>query len=327
MKINQELYMTKAIKVHGSKYDYSSLVYTGIKDKISFVCRTCGALNTLRADKHLEGRGCKTCTKQKLYKYTTDSYIVKCKEIYEELYDLSKIEYKGKRTPVIIGCPVHGEVKVNSLSFVNTKSGCPECRLGYTTIEFIKRAVSKHGNLYSYDKTVYKGHDEDVEIYCKKCKTYYLQRARTHLEGCGHPKCCNSKQYSSKEIELLKFLQKHVECIHKYKPSFLKGKEIDVYIPEFNLGIEYNGSYWHSVEFDSKFKTYHENKYLSCKENKVDLLFIWDFECFESWKKSIVEYIKDPRKFQVSFTNTLNEVSKYETYGKSTLLLKHHNEE
>ena len=61
---------------------------------------------------------------------------------------------------------------------------------------------------------------------------------------------------------------------------------------------------------------------LSCKANEVDLLFIWDFECFESWKESLVEYIKAPRKFQVCFTNTLNKVGKHKTYGKSTLLLK-----
>ena len=387
MKVDQELYIAKAVKVHGLKYDYSSLVYTGIKNKITFVCLTCGTSNTLRADKHLEGRGCKYCKKLETMKYTPETYIKECRKIYDNTYDFSKTVYKGRKQPVIIGCPVHNDVEVNPITFITSKKGCPKCRFKYTTEEiieefikihsdkydyslskyigyneplvirckvhdylfkqtpfkhlkgsgcklcsheskilstkeFIRRAKLIHNDLYLYDKTEYTGFNNPVDIYCKYCSVYFKQKPTLHLQGHGHDKCCNSKQYSLKELELFDYLQNYTECIHKYKPSFLKGKEIDIFIPSINLGIEYNGAYWHSIEFDDKFKTYHEDKYLSCKENGVDLLFLWDFECFESWKESLIKYIKDPRKFQISFTNILNKIGKYKTYGKSTLLLK-----
>lgn len=49
---------------------------------------------------------------------------------------------------------------------------------------------------------------------------------------------------------------------------------LDIYAPEKNLAIEFNGLYWHS-EF-KKEKGYHLNKTLRCKEKGVDLVHIWE---------------------------------------------------
>ena len=61
----------------------------------------------------------------------------------------------------------------------------------------------------------------------------------------GCPKC--SIQTSRQEVLLfseLKFIFK--DCKHRYK---LNNKEIDVYIPQLNIGIEYDGSYYHKDRF------------------------------------------------------------------------------
>ncbi len=56
--------------------------------------------------------------------------------------------------------------------------------------------------------------------------------------------------------------------VSKVYPSATKyhkdGIELDVYIPELNVAIEYDGSYWHSKEKDLE-----KNKY--CKENGITL--------------------------------------------------------
>ncbi len=53
-------------------------------------------------------------------------------------------------------------------------------------------------------------------------------------------------------------------------------KELDFYIPDCNLAIEYCGTYWHSNKFVSN--RYHYKKYLECRTQNIQLLTIWDHE-------------------------------------------------
>jgi hypothetical protein len=55
-----------------------------------------------------------------------------------------------------------------------------------------------------------------------------------------------------------------------------KSGEIDIYIPDLNLGIEYNGGYWHS-ETRGKGRSYHLDKLNLANSQGIDLLHIWDF--------------------------------------------------
>ena len=58
-------------------------------------------------------------------------------------------------------------------------------------------------------------------------------------------------------------------------------KEIDIYIPEHNLAIEYNGIYWHG-ERNGKGRNYHLNKTRLCEEKGIHLIHIFENEMFES---------------------------------------------
>jgi len=61
-------------------------------------------------------------------------------------------------------------------------------------------------------------------------------------------------------------------------------KEIDIYLPDINLGIEYNGMYWHAE--DSKR---HLDKHDLCKNEGITLVQIWDHEW--NTKKDIIKSI------------------------------------
>jgi len=56
--------------------------------------------------------------------------------------------------------------------------------------------------------------------------------------------------------------------------TILDGLELDIYLPEYKLGIEFNGLYWHSELF--KNKDYHLNKTLECKKRNIELLHIFE---------------------------------------------------
>ena len=60
--------------------------------------------------------------------------------------------------------------------------------------------------------------------------------------------------------------------------------EIDIYIPELNIGIEYNGTYYHSSEGPNgkNISTYHYNKSKYASELGIQLIHIWE----DQWKNN-----------------------------------------
>ncbi len=56
-----------------------------------------------------------------------------------------------------------------------------------TLEEFIKRSIEKHGELYIYDKVIYKNQCLDVLIKCIVCDKYFPQSPKSHMSGKGCP--------------------------------------------------------------------------------------------------------------------------------------------
>lgn len=62
--------------------------------------------------------------------------------------------------------------------------------------------------------------------------------------------------------------------------SIVKGYEIDLFFPNLNVAIEYNGNYWHSVNKKGCSVNYHYKKSLACYEQGIRLIHIWE----DQWK-------------------------------------------
>ena len=58
--------------------------------------------------------------------------------------------------------------------------------------------------------------------------------------------------------------------------TILNGKELDIYLPEHKLAIEYNGTYWHSSK--QKESTYHKKKTDACDKLGIRLIHIFEHE-------------------------------------------------
>ena len=62
------------------------------------------------------------------------------------------------------------------------------------------------------------------------------------------------------------------------------GKEIDIYLPDYNIGIEFNGNYWH-CEAESA-NTYHQNKSLLALLKGIFIYHIFEYEWNDENKKT-----------------------------------------
>lgn len=58
-------------------------------------------------------------------------------------------------------------------------------------------------------------------------------------------------------------------------------KEIDVYIPNKNIGFELNGNFWHTERYGGKERKYHVNKTEICEKGNIRLIHIFEDE----WEK------------------------------------------
>lgn len=86
----------------------------------------------------------------------------------------------------------------------------------------------------------------------------------------------NFSRFTSKEEkELQEFIQElGINFIEHYKMK--NGKEIDIYIPTFKMGIEYNGDYWHSEIFRNEI--YHLQKSLDAESEGIFIYHIFGYE-------------------------------------------------
>lgn len=67
---------------------------------------------------------------------------------------------------------------------------------------------------------------------------------------------------------------KHIDSDRK----ILNGKEIDFYLPEFKIGLEINGNYYHSEIHGEKEKNYHINKTIDSNNKNIRLIHIFEDE-------------------------------------------------
>ncbi|MFW6219873.1 MAG: DUF7487 domain-containing protein [bacterium] len=122
-----------------------------------------------------------------------------------------------------------------------------------------------------------------IKNYCDKhseftiSKFLYKNRMfRDKINICTKCNEINSKQ-SKIQAELINYIEQYYHNnILKNDREILNGYEIDIFLPEINIGFEFNGNYWHS-DINHE-KNYHYNKKNLAKLKNIDLFFIWEHD-------------------------------------------------
>lgn len=100
----------------------------------------------------------------------------------------------------------------------------------------------------------------------------------------------NYSHSSKDEQEIIKFIKsKYDGEIIENDRKVIFPKELDIYIPNKKVAIEFDGLYWHSTEHQ-KNKNYHLNKTIACEEKGIRLIHIFEDEwkCKQDIVKSII---------------------------------------
>jgi len=127
-KDTAEDFIHKALLVHGSKYDYSNVVYTLSVTPVEIICPLHGSF-LQKPVEHLTGRGCRKCAIQsrtEKNKWTNQEFIKKASEVHNNKYDYSQVEYSKMHNKIKIICSVHGEFFQKAANHIQGQ-GCPSC--------------------------------------------------------------------------------------------------------------------------------------------------------------------------------------------------------
>lgn len=126
--------------------------------------------------------------------------------------------------------------------------------------------------------------NNNLELLCTICNTQfnftkqYFHDCKFHDKLC--PTCFPRNILTSKsQLEIYEYvLQYYPKTILNYKTLY---GDIDIYVPELNIGIEFNGLYWHSAEvlnYNNKSKIKDYEKYLKLKNDCIKIICIFEDE-------------------------------------------------
>lgn len=282
-KIAREEIIARASKIHNFKYDYSKTFWNVLSDEVTMTCPIHGDFTqTMR--KHLMGSGCRECGYEKnrnTFRTPINEIIDKCKEVHNNKYEyIIDFEYVNNKSYLHAVCPIHGEFWQEINAHLHGQ-GCPECGREETTKKLrkdkeymVKRAIEVHGEKYSYDNFVYVNWHTKSYVTCPIHGDFFVTPLNHVTNGSGCPKC--SHQVSKWEQEIYGFISSlGIECEQSNR-SILNGKEIDIFIPKFNIGIECDGLRWHNEQY--RDKDYHLWKTNECASKGVRLIHIFEDE-------------------------------------------------
>ena len=162
--------------------------------------------------------------------------------------------------------------------------------------EFKKTVNDKYASTYP-DLDFKEINKFDVKLHCENCnqdfvinKQLLYERSKVNQVICVNCNKIGHSSISSLENQINDYIKSlGIETIQAYR---VKGnKEIDIFLPEFNIGIEMNGLYWHNELFAKNDK--HINKTNFFKELGIDIIHIFEDEW--NYKKEIVKSILSNR--------------------------------
>ena len=143
--------------------------------------------------------------------------------------------------------------------------------------------LSKSTIIPLFKREEYKGGFDRYRFKCKKCDHEFEDYLwHDHIPSCP---VCRNNHVSSGEKEILFFIKglfSNTINIESTKRDLIPDKkEIDIYIPDFSLAIEYDGLFYHSYgnsEIGRDDKDYHRLKTEACEAKGIKLLHIFENE-------------------------------------------------
>lgn len=205
----------------------------------------------------------------------------------------------NKKTPDLAYCvPMYGGVFKQSFGwYINKQSyefGIPKLGFQFFLKELCPDELKEllNDELFDLPKRYQALYETDYEQAKNILKSYrkHENQILKFIENqvrikLGYPKVGESWISETALYYLVKELYPDLTIIRHYRPSFLGGLELDLFVKEFNLGIEYQGiqhfqpiKHWGGEEALAELKKRDKAKKRKCEKEGVNLIYFYHDE-------------------------------------------------
>lgn len=266
-------YILKFRETHGDRYDYSKVVFIKSHINVEIICLEHGSFFQ-GVYSHIKGSHCPKCVSGNRKKTILEKYGV------ENVFQNKNIKQKIKKTNLEkygTEWPTQSKQVQDKIQNTNIE------RYGVKTTLKVPEVQEKIKNTMEqkYSKNFYaqnhisnealnKLNDAEWMFDQHVTQKKFLKQIGKEL-GVGECTVGNYLKKHNIETRIYNgsFVQKELELfLNKYvsidinNRIVISPKELDLYVPEHNLGIEFNGVYYHSELFVDE--NYHIDKLLHC---------------------------------------------------------------
>lgn len=285
------------------RYDFSTAVYDAPVYQISgIICLDHGPFRQytgqLRKPNGAHCPGCGDVIRRAKSRLTLLEFVQRASDVHAGFYRYEKVRLLNTATKVVVTCPTHGDFEVTPNNHLKSR-GCPACghakkghrkdaiasaratadaKMKVFGERFETEARAIHGDAYDYSETIYAGRRSKLTIQCP-LHGPFTQTAGHHLtrsQGC--PAC--SHHQSRGESEIVQFISAFMKPVVRDR-NLIAPKELDIYVPEAKLAIEYCGEYWHgsrAAKYEAVSRVRHLEKQDACEALGIRLLTVWESE-------------------------------------------------
>lgn len=140
-------------------------------------------------------------------------------------------------------------------------------------------------------KQAFSDPNQVIKFICNTCSTRNelpWETFKWRIANAGTPcsKCSNLHKGSTAENEIYNFTSQFGFEVVRNSRTLIPPQEIDLYCPEKQIAIEYNGLFWHH---DLRVgKNYHLDKLIQCNNQGIRLIHVFEDEWVH--RKSVVEH-------------------------------------
>jgi len=222
-----------------------------------------------------QGRRCPECyniNKRRLSYNDVREYI----ESYN--YKLLSKEYKNNSTKLSLQCP-EGHIFNMTRGNFQQDHRCPIC---FGNKKKTYNDIREYIESYNYKllSKEYKNAHTKLKLQCPEGHKFNMKWNGFHT-GQRCPICFYESKSSKPEKEVQEFVSNiyNGTVINNDRNTIINPQtgwnlELDVYLPELNKAIEFNGTYWHSLPINNDYI-----KQEQCRNNNIQLLIIQE----ENW--------------------------------------------
>lgn len=211
-RLTNEEFVSKAMLVHGKKYDYSLVDYKDTKTPVVIICRKHGEFKQ-KPNYHLTGNGCQQCFEEKrgqssLISY--DEFVRRAKNVHGDAYIYSPADYRKTKEKIKIFCRKCGKHFSQTPHNHLAGQGCPHCNISNGE-RMVELALTRMGldfipqhKIDYKDGVVIKRGGMYVDFYIPSRKTFIEFNGEQHYKPCERFGGKKSYERQKKRDEILR---------------------------------------------------------------------------------------------------------------------------